>query len=256
MVDSSIIDKLAADDEIEASLALKELIARRDVDEIVAAYMDSPDANIRRRMHQLATMSDRRNALVKRFKEVLSDDRLGLWELGVVVNNIVDRCTSELQLNALMEHIASEYACSVESTSAFSKLINELGLRVQEVQERYVTDYLVNDVMLNNCGDETAVCLIAMGIGARCGWPLVPGIYRNVICLRDRMSNVMIPSNGWGVVHVLDREFMEFDKHGFAIHLLGMLRNAAMVDQLPLVMAKIDYLLLTAVEVKCAKQGK
>ena len=247
---NKVIEQLATEDDMLASLAMKDLLARPDIGEVVAAYMDAPNPLLRKRMHQIATIADRRQRAMRDFRSFLLDNKTSLWELAIIINCMLDRQTSAEQICSVFMRYIESPGETVKSVTGFAKLISDLGLHTIDAPQHYFTDLLVNDVMLNNCGDECAVALVASRLGAVLGWPLTIGFYRNAIALRDRMFNVVIPANGWGVTHALTKEFLPLDKHSFIIYYLGMLRNAATIDQLPLIMAKIDYLIHTAIALK------
>ncbi|MBO4511186.1 MAG: hypothetical protein J5746_00315 [Victivallales bacterium] len=249
MESNDIIEQLSSDDEVLASLAMKDLLARPDVGDIIAAYMDAPEPNLRRRIHQLSTINERRLRINVDFKEALLDNRSSFWELAVAINCIIDRQTSPMQINTVMERYVAQPMEVVKSITAFAKLMSDTGLHTENVPMHCLTDFLVNDVMLNNYGDECGVALVAQRLGAIYGWPLVIGFYRNALALRDRMFNVLLPSE-WGVTHALTKEFLPLDKHSFAIYYLGQMRNAATVDQLPILMTKLSYLIHTAIVLK------
>jgi len=249
MENNEIIEQLSSDDEILASLAMKDLLARQDVEDVVAAYMDAPNPNLRRHIHQIATINERRLKVNGDFKEALLDDRRSFWDLAVTINCILDHQTTPMQINGIMERYLPHPVEVVKSITAFAKILSDTGLHTENVPQHYLTDFLVNDVMLNNCGDECGVALVAQRLGAIYGWPLIIGFYRNALALRDRMFNVLLP-NEWGVTHALTKEFLPLDKHSFAIYYLGQMRNAATIDQLPLLIARLSYLLHTSIILK------
>jgi len=249
MESSNIIEQLSSEDETLASLAMKDLLARRDVADVIAAHMDAPDPILRRRIHQLSAIYERRLRISVDFKDALLDNRSSFWNLAVAINCILDRQASALQINTVLERYVVHPVEMVKSITAFAKLMLDTGLHTTIMPQHGLTDYLVNDVMLNNYGDECGVALVAQRLGAIYGWPLVIGFYRNALALRDRMFNVLLP-NEWGVTHALTKEFLPLDKYSFAIYYLGQMRNAADIDQLPIIITKIGYLMHTALVLK------
>ena len=146
-----LIRLLSGEDEIAASLAMKELLSRSDLTEFIAKYEDSENPLLRRRIQQLASIFNR-ICLDSSLEETINDVGRTPWDVFSQINVVIDRQTSLVQIHELLGEYISNGRFRFRNTEQFVDYMKRIQLRAEPYSERYVTEYLVSDVLFNRTG--------------------------------------------------------------------------------------------------------
>ena len=226
-----LIRLLSEEDEIAASLAMKEMLSRQDLTEVIAEYEDTENPLLRKRIQQLSSIFNR-ICLDSSMEETINDVGRTPWDVFSQINVVIDRQTSLVQLHELLGEFISYGRFRFRSTEQFVDYMKRLQLCAEPYSERFVTEYLVSDVLFNRTGNPLVVAVIAHQIARIHGYVVHIGSINDKICLRDNSFNVMIPADDWIVFHPPASDFHPLDKRALAIQLLSGIFAASILEQL------------------------
>ena len=227
-----LIRLLSGKDEIAASLAMKEMLSRQDLTEVIAEYEDTENPFLRKRIQQLSSIFNR-ICLDSSLEETIDDVSRTPWDVFSQINVVIDRQTSLVQLHELLgEYISYGGRFRLRSTEQFVDYMKRLQLCAEPYSERFVTEYLVSDVLFNRIGNPLVVAVIAHQIARIHGYVINIGTINDKICLRDNSFNVIIPADDWIVFHPSASDFHPLDKRALAIQLLAGIFAASILEQL------------------------
>ena len=223
------ISMLEDEDDANASIALRELLNAPDLDSIIAEHQDSDNQMVRRRIHQLASMKNRRELMVE-FPKKLNSGEYSNWEAMATVNVILDPRTSFQQLDDMLPELLDNDLTPICSTKEFCDTIRELDFAVDETSDNFIVKYLLGDTMTNFNGDPLLVAVVCQQLGLLCKWKTTLGRIDGMVCLLDRRDNICSlhpddPNLRLNLLH-----FKPISVRELAIEVIGKIHSAACID--------------------------
>ena len=236
------ISLLEDEDESNASIAMKELLSSGEADDVIAEYMDTDSPLMRRRIQELACISNYRR-MKSEFPGRVLDGTLTPWECLSWINVIMDFRTSLPQLDGMLEDYLDGIK-PVKGIASFIKMIKDTGIGIDDSCDHYITKYLLSDVMVHNTGDRLPVAVIIQRLGELVGWCTQIGTVNGVLCLRDRHFNfVLITSEMESTLRHVDEAFRPMSIREIAIEELAKILSSADIDQIATAVADSQELL-------------
>lgn len=236
------ISLLEDEDESNASIAMKELLSSGEADGVIAEYMDADSPLMRRRIQELACISNYRR-MKSEFPGRVLDGTLSPWECLSWINVIMDFRTSLPQLDGMLEDYLEDMP-PVRGIASFIKMIKETGIGIDDSCDHYITKYLLSDVMVHNTGDRLPVAVIIQRLGELAGWRTQIGTVNGRLCIRDRHFNIiLITSDMDNKLPHVDDAFRPMSIREIAIEELSKILSSAEIDQIASVIADSQELL-------------
>ena len=235
------ISLLEDEDESNASIAMKELLSSGEADAVIAEYMDTDSPLMRRRIQELACISNYRRMKLEFPKRVL-DGSFSPWECLSWINVIMDFRTSLPQLDGMVQDYLEEGE-TIRSVGAFIRMIKETGIGIDDSCDHYITKFLLSDVMVHNTGDRLPVAVIIQRLGELAGWRTRLGTVNGILCLNDRHSNFILVTSDMEKTLVHADAFRPMSLRELAIDELSKILSSAEIDQIATVVADAQELL-------------
>ncbi len=236
------ISLLEDEDESNASIAMRELLSSGEADSVIEEYMDTDSPLMRRRIQELACISNYRR-MKSEFPERVLSGSFSPWECLSWINVIMDFRTSLPQLDGMLEDYLEEMA-PVRSIASFIKMIKETGIGIDDSCDHYITKYLLSDVMVHNTGDRLPVAVIIQRLGELSGWRTQIGTVNGMLCLRDRHYNfILVTSDMENTQTHVDEAFRPMSIREIAVEELSKILASADIDQIASVVADAQELL-------------
>lgn len=245
---STLMELLANADDTDASIVMRQLLQLPEVDNLILQHQDSPNPSIRKRIHQLASILNRRK-LAESFPQLLTDNSSSFWDIAVTINVILDQQTSVPQINALLENIIGKPFYKCKNAPVFSKILKSIPFVIKHPNDCYIVDFLISDVLLNNSGNPLLIAVAAQRIGQLSAWPAAIGLVNNKVALRDMTYTVMIIEEGLNIKHLPVNDFIPLTKKEFAVRILAKILQAAYIDQMTSLVVDTQKLLADAMAV-------
>ena len=235
------ISLLEDEDESNASIAMKELLSRGEAESVIAECMDTDSPLMRRRIQELACISNYRRMKAE-FPKRVQDGSLSPWECLSWINVIMDFRTSLPQLDGMVRDYLEEGE-TIRGTGAFIRMIKETGIGIDDSCDHYITKFLLSDVMVHNTGDSLPVAVIIQRLGDLAGWHTRLGTVNGITCLKDRHSNFILVTSEMEKVLVHEYMFRPMSLRELAVDELSKILSSAEIDQIATVVADSQELL-------------
>ncbi len=236
------ISLLEDEDETNASIAMKELLATGEAEGVIASQMDTDSPLMRRRIQELACICNYRR-MKSEFPKRILHNSLTPWECMAWINVIVDFRTSLPQLDGMLSDYMEGLRRPVRGVASFIRMIKDTGIGIDDTCDHYITKYLLSDVMVHNTGDRLPVAVISQRLGELAGWKTQLGTVNDLLCLRDRHSNYVLITSDIEKEPSRADEFRPMSIRELAIEELSKILSSAGIDQISTVVADAQELL-------------
>ncbi len=235
------ISLLEDEDESNASIAMKELLAKGEADAVVAEFMDSDSPLMRRRIHELACICNYRR-LKSEFPKRVLEDSFTPWECLSWINVIMDFRTSLPQLDGMLEDYTDGMR-PVRGIASFINMIKDTGIGIDDSNDHYITKYLLSDVIVHNTGDRLPVAVIIQRLGEIAGWRTQLGTVNGVLSLRDKRNNFILVTSDMVKQQMQADAFRPMSIREIAVEELSKILSSAEIDQIATAIADAQELL-------------
>ena len=224
-----------------ASLVMKELLDSGEAEAIIAENMDSPSETMRRRIHQMSSILERRR-LLDAFPGMVNDSIYTHWECLLCLNAIFEFRVSMEQIDGMMDEIL-DGADQITDIRGFRSFIERLGILIDDSTDNFITKYLVSDVLVHNNGAPSVVSAVVQRAGELCGWETRMGHLDGGICLLDKNGDAIMVRQDWEVLRPAPSQFIPWSVHSYAVEILSKIYTSACIDQITSVMLDARILL-------------
>lgn len=237
-----LISLLEDEDDANASIAMKELLDAYDVQAVIAENMDTDSPLMRKRIHELACLDNRRRLKNDLPKQIL-ENSLTPWEFLARVNTIIDFRTSLPQLEDMVRDYLDDPLPEVRNIADFIAFIKDTGLGIDDSNDFFITKFLPSDVLVHNTGDRMTVAIILQHLGHLLGWDTVIGVLDGFVCLRGKNADVVVITSEMDKVAPNSGELRCLTLREVAIDELSKILSSACIDQIASVMLDIQEIL-------------
>ncbi len=204
-IDKSRIEALVnllQDDNLKvASLAMEQILNLGSyAQQIVDEYTNSSNARLRRRIHQLNEVLNRRNSR-QRFLEALNNEKIGLWEGILEINKVHNPDFTASAISDEISTIVNNMALQKKdpSIAEIADFMREQGFTVPEEDILDTELYLPDCVVSFKYGAAVLLCALTYEVGSHVNWQPSIALHEGRFCLTDEGNLVLDPADNWSV---------------------------------------------------------
>ena len=216
----TLLQLLADPDQCVSLLALEQLAAHPEAEEIVLRNQDTDDLLFRKRIHQLGKMLEQRK-LFDKFVRGYQRCHLDPWEALVLIDKLYDPKASSLYVKELSMQIFEQYPergrTDMETLAEF---LRGQGLAAAQPPWLSAAFYLLGDILENYQGAPLPLCIIAREIARQHGFLTAICLHAGRFCLFDGTSTMINPMEDWKFIRNVKRTDFHVCPPGEVIRLL------------------------------------
>ena len=195
----ALISLLQDEDLRVASLAMEQLLQLGHVaDETIAEYQDSHDPRLRQRMHQLASILQRRRAR-REFIDAVATEKMTVWEGICRITSLYDPQSALDGVEETVVSMGEDISPGHAGAAQVGAVMREWEFVVPEQDLLDVELYLADSVLESKYGSPVLLCVLCQEIGRRCGWKATLGLFEGRFCLIDGGNLMLDPTSGWHI---------------------------------------------------------
>ena len=192
-----LLPLLSDSDDCVASLALEQLAALPEAEELVHANQDTDDLLFRRRLHQLGKMLEQRR-LFDRFVTGYMRRRLDPWEALVLIDKLYDPKSSTLYIKELSTQIFEQYpATSRTNLATLADFMRDENLCASAPPWLSVGFYLIGDILETSQAAPLPLCILARELARQHGFLTAICLHSGRFCLFDGQDTMINPMDEW-----------------------------------------------------------
>jgi len=199
---NALISLLQDEDVRVASLAMEQLLQLGPVTEqTIAQYQDCHDPHLRQRMHQLASILQRRQAR-RDFIEAVASEKMTVWAGVCRITALYDPQIALDTVEATVVSMGEDLAAGRAGAAQVAAVLRDWEFAVPEQDLLDVELYLADSVLESKYGSPVLLCVLGQEIGRRCGWNATVGLYEGRFCLIDGGNLLLDPTSGWHITQM------------------------------------------------------
>ena len=192
-----LLPLLSDPDDCVASLALEQLAALPEAEELVHANQDTDDLTFRRRIHQLGKMLEQRR-LFARFVDGYMRRRLDPWDALVLIDKLYDPKSSTIYVKELSTQIFEQYPATTRTNlRTLAEFMRDQNLCATPPPWLSVGYYLIGDILETSQAAPLPLCILARELARQHGFLTAVCLHSGRFCLFDGQDTMINPMDGW-----------------------------------------------------------
>ncbi|MFA6930952.1 MAG: transglutaminase family protein [Lentisphaeria bacterium] len=185
-------------DESIASLAMEQILLSSDFEKQMQNYQDSPEGQVRKRVHQMGNIANRRRIL-EHFLASVEKNELDTWQGMMLIDRLYDPQSSFNYLKQMTNELIREFNPRRGVTAALAHFMKERNFLVPSQNWFDVSNFLLGDVLESRIGAAGLLCILAKHIGTFRNWQGNICLHAGRFCLFDENHSLIDPSEEWTI---------------------------------------------------------
>jgi len=198
---NALLNLLEDDNQRVVSLAMEQLLnIGSERDAIIAEYQEATNPSLRKRIHQLSSIINRRQKQ-KEFIHAIQHEKIPAWQGVIQLNQLYDKTCNkpfiEISTNKLAKKIKKQSKTITITNIATIMRSEEFSVPTEDNLNTEL--YLMDKILSSRYSSSICLCVLTRQISSLCNTDLVTVLYNGHYCLIDEHNLLLDPSAGWRI---------------------------------------------------------